>query len=384
MFFGIRGATRSKGSSASAQKRWAFTLVELLVVIAIIGILVALLLPAIQAAREAARRAKCQSNMKNICLAAQNYHGAKKRFPTGFVSNFEPNQVEGWAWSTFTLPFLEEQAVYDRLRPSEKYIDPPSGTRAGNRNLCDVFMAAVSNSKELDALQTPIPVFRCPSDSTPDLVPFDGSLIVGAAKCRSSGEQWERHFNGRYSKVLPAQFLPSTSNYVGSKGFLNNECKSDTECKNTGIYFGNSTVSMKQIEDGTSKTFLIGERDGWCLAATWIGTRNPPGGDALGSAWATAHAAIKLNHPCTGAHNSCTEGFASKHPGGAHFGFCDGSVRFVSDEISFNTAGNNAKTCTASKSDPLRCRPVNGATEIGTFQRLAWRDDGMTINEGDN
>jgi prepilin-type processing-associated H-X9-DG protein len=127
---------------------------------------------------------------------------------------------------------------------------------------------------------------------------------------------------------------------------------------------------------------LIGERDGWCLAATWIGVRNPHGPDALSSNWAMAHTFIKLNHPCTGAHNSCTEGFASKHPGGAFFGFCDGSVRFINDEINFHTANNNA-ACTASKTDPLRCRQVIGANEIGTYQRLSWRDDGMVINEGD-
>src|SRR5262245_59078579 len=79
------------------RRRLGFTLVELLVVIAIIGILVALLLPAIQAAREAARRAKCQSNIKNIALALQNYHSAKNRFPTGFVS--QPDSVEAWAWT---------------------------------------------------------------------------------------------------------------------------------------------------------------------------------------------------------------------------------------------------------------------------------------------
>src|SRR4051795_6732854 len=97
--------------------RVGFTLVELLVVIAIIGILVALLLPAIQAAREAARRAKCQSNMKNIALALQNYHSARKRFPTGFVST-GPGAIESWAWSTFTLPYLEEQSIYDKMNPS--------------------------------------------------------------------------------------------------------------------------------------------------------------------------------------------------------------------------------------------------------------------------
>ena len=109
--------------------RTAFTLVELLVVIAIIGILVALLLPAIQAAREAARRAKCQSNLKNIALALQNYHSAKKRFPIGFVS--QPDAVEAWAWSTFTLPYLEEQAIYDRMRPSETYLEPVDGNQDG-------------------------------------------------------------------------------------------------------------------------------------------------------------------------------------------------------------------------------------------------------------
>src|SRR5882757_9149292 len=93
-----------------------FTLVELLVVIAIIGILVALLLPAIQAAREAARRAQCQSNMKNISLAVLNYESSNKKFPPGFVSS--PSSTEAWGWATFTLPYLEEQGIYDRLSPS--------------------------------------------------------------------------------------------------------------------------------------------------------------------------------------------------------------------------------------------------------------------------
>jgi prepilin-type N-terminal cleavage/methylation domain-containing protein len=113
-----------------------FTLVELLVVIAIIGVLVALLLPAVQAAREAARRAQCQSTIKNLALAVLNHESAKGELPVGFVS--QAGDIEAWSWSTFTLPYLEQQALYDRLRPSTTYVMPPDGTRSGKRNLCDV------------------------------------------------------------------------------------------------------------------------------------------------------------------------------------------------------------------------------------------------------
>src|SRR5262245_25754004 len=119
----------------------AFTLVELLVVIAIIGILVALLLPAIQAAREAARRAKCQSNLHNLALAALNFESAKKRLPVGFVAT-GPSAIESWGWGVYLLPYIEEQGVYDRLRPSETFVQPLDGTRKGKRNLADVFIAS--------------------------------------------------------------------------------------------------------------------------------------------------------------------------------------------------------------------------------------------------
>ena len=299
-------------------------------------------MPAIQAAREAARRAQCQSNLKNIALALQNYHTAQKRFPIGFVP--QPDAVEAWAWSTFTLPYLEEQSIYDRMRPSETYLTPVNGARTGKRNLADMFAAAASNPRELEPLQTPLSVFRCPSDSTPPLIPVYTGSLTTKAPCSpgraSPSEDWERSFIGNNT---PAGFQPSTSNYVGSKGIINSNCPlgNQARCNNNGIFFGNSQISMKHITDGTSKTFAVGERDKFCLAATWIGVRNPNGPDSWSSNWAMAHAGYKLNFSCTGNHNTCTEGFSSPHPGGGFFGFCDGSVRFISDEISFNMASNN-------------------------------------------
>ena len=367
---------RKQGHSASAPLL-GFTLVGLLVVIAIIGVLVALLLPAVQAAREAARRAQCQSAIKNIALAVLNYESAKNELPVGVIS--QPVQAEAWSWSTLTLPYLEQQTIYDRLRPSSSYMMPPDGARGGKRNLCDVFIAAKSNPKELEPLQTPLSIFRCPSDSTPDTVPYDGSPR-GVRTFES--DKWERHFNGTYSKELTPQFTPSTSNYVGSRGFVDVSCGciypncsesnwagDPKQCEGNGVFNGLIPVELKQITDGTSSTFLLGERDSYCLSATWVGVRNPPGANMLGISWALGRVSLKFNHAETGDHNTCTEGFSSKHPGGGNFAFCDGSVAFISDDIEYNDAGNIEDLGVDN------FQPVRNNVTIGAYQRLGVRND---------
>lgn len=380
----------------------AFTLVELLVVIAIIGILVALLLPAIQAAREAARRAQCQSNLKQLALAAVNYQTAKKNFPPGFVPTGPGGEIETWGWSVFLLPYVEEQAVYDSLRPSETFMQPVDGTRKGPRNLADVFIAGKSNPAEIVPLQTPLSVFRCASDATPALVPCDQD---GNGKCdiinptarTTDNDRWERSFLGANSKGLTPKFEPSASNYVGNRGMIDAGCPSDSNspaspnwiadqsrCNSNGIFFGNSKVSAKGITDGTSKTFMIGERDKYCLAATWIGVRNPfDGSEIHSSLWTLAHVAIAINFPTTARYETCPEGFSSAHEGGVFFAFCDGSVRFVTDDVNFSLAGNSP-VCRASKTSLSRCYPVNPNTgeSVGVYQRLAWRDDELVIDQG--
>ena len=104
------------GSDAEPQSS-GFTLIELLVVIAIIAVLIALLLPAVQAAREAARRAQCVNNLKQLGLAAHNYHDIGGKFPTTMYLHpvFGPPGV-AWNNSSFLvqmLPQFEQQSLYN-------------------------------------------------------------------------------------------------------------------------------------------------------------------------------------------------------------------------------------------------------------------------------
>src|SRR4051812_3364007 len=373
------------------RKKSGFTLVELLVVIAIIGILVALLLPAIQAAREAARRAQCQSNLKNVALAVLNYEGANKKFPPGFLS--QPSQVEAWGWGVFILPYMEEQGIFDQLRPSGTYLSPVDGTRKGKRNLADVFAAGASNATEIVPLQTPIPVYHCPSDTTPGLVPCDGSCaIINPPATSTDTGQWIRSFMGMYSSKLAIKpFLPSASNYVGNHGTIDSPCAGGTDssgnwvpsqaiCNSNGVFFANSQVGLKKITDGTDKTFMVGERDHFCQAGTWIGAREPTDSQTHSYLWTLGHAYFAPNLPSTLGYDTCTESFSSAHKGGVFFTYCDGSVHFISDDIDANPQ-RLVKDCIANDTGASGCKSRVLTAVIGVYQRLAWRDDGEVIDQ---
>src|SRR5262245_12705852 len=107
-----------------APYRRGFTLVELLVVIAIIGILIALLLPAVQAAREGGRRTSCTNNLRQLSLAVQNFHSARKHFPPGYLGNLNvaqlpppENEDQFTGYIPFILPYMEGRNIYERIEP---------------------------------------------------------------------------------------------------------------------------------------------------------------------------------------------------------------------------------------------------------------------------
>jgi prepilin-type N-terminal cleavage/methylation domain-containing protein len=358
-FFTVNASFRRRG------RKTGFTLVELLVVIAIIGVLVALLLPAVQAAREAGRRAACTNNVKNIAVAMVNYHDARRHFPPGF--DVGGIAVPTWAWTTYTMPYLEQQALYAALDPTR-------------RQLSDVVTAAHSDPRQLALLQTPLPLFRCPSDDTPELLPNNG-VPSGAGYSCPGNPNCKRHFDA--APFAAGAFQPATSNYVANRGFTDAGCQPSRpwRCASNGVMHGGSEVSLEQVTDGSSNTLLLGERDGFCWAGTWIGVRNSDGPNMFSTYYALGRVSVDLNHP-SDSDDFCPEGFSSRHVGGALFAFCDGSVHFINEEIN-SDLGPNEKSCTFDTSPDASlqlCLPEQAGRQIGVYQRLGWRDDGLTAS----
>jgi type II secretory pathway pseudopilin PulG len=298
--------------------RDAFTRVELLVVIAIIGILIALLLPAVQAAREAARRSQCVSNLKQIGVAMHNYHATFKRFPPGWDEDnvTDPRQRGPFAaWGLLILPYMEEDPLYGQFDFDKKINDGTPGGTVDN----------------VDLIGQRIGIYRCPSDDGPD------------------SDSW-----AAYSGYYPDIPALGVSNYVVSgincdpcfSGQLQKKDKTFS-CPNgpTGVMFRNSKTSVASVLDGTSKTFLAGERGyaprhGVSSTAYWPG---PPGAvsNSLACFSATIIAAATTGFG-TAQHKQMINGqgfgFHSSHPGGVHVGMADGAARFLADDISQLTA----------------------------------------------
>jgi prepilin-type N-terminal cleavage/methylation domain-containing protein/prepilin-type processing-associated H-X9-DG protein len=287
---------QGEGRKTRRKRRCAFTLVELLVVIAIIGILVSLLLPAIQAAREAARRTECSSNLKQIGVALHNYHDHYRSFPSGILywpGNLpNPNgDNQMWGWSALLLPFVEQQGLHDQMRVTSWTL----------RQL-------LNNNANRPWVQTPLKVYRCPSDITKDLP--------------NNTPQPTQFYDGGPNNC-PDPYYAATSNYMGVAGMWDLDEPLINGPDQNGVLYANSRVRFAAILDGTANTFAAGGRNFTCSAGAWVGTRNSNGGGTQGNRYVLGRVSIRPNAFWN---TTCYEGFSSFHPGGSQFVFCDGAV----------------------------------------------------------
>ncbi|QDV75209.1 putative major pilin subunit [Planctomycetes bacterium K2D] len=363
-----------------SQSRWnhrGFTLVELLVVIAIIGILVALLLPAVQSAREAARRSQCQSNLKNDALAVINYVDVADEYPIGVrggnpqygrvvpgeeaAENGGPSTGfcdRGMGWIPYTLPYLEEQALYDRVFDSTG-IDPEQ--IKNNWPFPNMLQAGpiLIGEEVWRGGDYVLPTYRCPSSQLPD----------HATECHpeETNGYATSDYKGSGGTGDDGIFFHICDNIRARIRFLGKD--PDTSPATVSPI----TIKPANITDGLSQTILIGEsayynRDfsagvgeknsDWPI---WMGgvssdentifktaprSGRDNGGKGRGSApincgvspksvdkfFYGTRPGVDITDGTDGAvlDDDCA---FSWHAGGAFFAFCDGSVHFLRDDI---------------------------------------------------
>lgn len=323
-----------------ARKYTGFTLVELLVVIAIIGVMVGLLLPAVQAAREAARRMSCGNNLKQIGLALHNYHDTYRKFVPARVRTANVAGVNSWntnniSWHARILSQMEQAPLYDQI----------------NWSLYDGQNQAVPRAAV-------VPAYRCPSD--PGKGSFPWVDPAGVRQTGSSLVAGDEPVNYVACIGHDAQMRTAPT----SRGFLADLSVNSTNRTNTGF------LSMADFIDGTSNTLAVSEiiigharsrdnpvpdtqagADAVTNAVNGCGNTNLATGATTtgrGIAWFRGYEVASMGFTsvmtpnsalwdCGGNSNHMMMAARSVHPGGVQATLVDGSVKFFTESIDFNT-----------------------------------------------
>lgn len=260
------------------MRRRGFTVIEVMVVLAIIGILLCLFLPAVLASRGASQRIQCSNNLRQLCLGLLNYHAEHEVFPPGY-SPRSKNAISGWGWIAGMLPNIEQNFLSTMIDPGVP------------------MESAAHRTVRVTRISTTV----CPTDIARD---NHTRLTVNAGG------------------TIPCEL--AASSYVASFGTGDPNDPAQTG-RGDGVFFRNSRISLHQIMDGTSTTFLLGERARASGPSTWNGAAGDNGPAlVLGSTGGDPGPNAMPRRPTQ---------FSSRHDGGAYFGFGDGSVRFVKSNV---------------------------------------------------
>jgi prepilin-type N-terminal cleavage/methylation domain-containing protein/prepilin-type processing-associated H-X9-DG protein len=330
-----------------------FTLVELLVVITIIAILIALLLPAVQAAREAARQLQCQNNLKQLALGCLSHENTTGQLPTGgwgFAWTGEAelgtgqHQPGGWMYNI--LPFIEQQTLHD---------------------LGTGLPAAQKMAAHLQRVSTPLTGLYCPTRRRPLAYPWttgaNGGPILNAGLPIAVGRS-DYAVNGGdvYSDPnylrAPLWVSGPPNKAAGPASLADGGVNgSPTQIANakatfdyiahwvTGVGYCGSVVKLIDVTDGTSNTYLIGEK--YMDPDLYLNGNDPAdneaalvGDNADIARWVSWTAppysnVIQYTPPrqdTPGLHGSGGGGtwvFGAAHSVGVNMAFCDGSIQMI-------------------------------------------------------
>jgi prepilin-type N-terminal cleavage/methylation domain-containing protein len=337
-----------------------FTLVELLVVIAIIGVLVGLLLPAVQAAREAARRMSCQSNIRQLAMAATNFEAARRQLPgnygfagPGLDIATDPQPPTGptagqASWMLNILPYIEQETMYRNINLLADVTNDP-------RNGGGTLAIPVANTNAWIAQQR-IPLFRCPSDTTPNVLPnraqrsLNGQQYAVTSYKGVAGSNWAW---GAFCTSADTTFGRDPSFKHNGNGIGNGngvffagyqgvaptaDCALLPEAQPNYAGVPCNTL-VASIKDGTSNTFMIGESIGAYSSNNWWFWFNGSVGTVAIPLNAPAQCSLRTGTNVRKDLELCFQdwknnyGFMSEHTGGGNFASADSSVRFVASTI---------------------------------------------------